>query len=110
MKKITAFIRAHRLDKVAAALHELPRFPGFTVSDGHGQGHGRGAGGHYAYGQGGLLYHPQRVVTVVCEDDEAEPVADAIARAARSGEPGDGLVVIEPVAAVRRIRATGGAA
>lgn len=110
MKKVCAYIKSHRLEKVIAKLHELPRFPGFTVLDGHGQGHGRGAGGHYAYGQDGLLYHPQRVLQVLCEDDEAEAVATCIARCAHSGLPGDGLVTIEPVDSLRRIRDVGGAA
>lgn len=45
MKKICAYIKTHRVGEVIAALHELPCFPGFTVLDGHGQGHGCGAGG-----------------------------------------------------------------
>ena len=110
MKKITAYIKPHRLEKVVEALHKLDRFPGFTVVDGHGQGHGRGIGGHYAYAQEGLLYHAQRVLIVLCDDEEAEAVASAIVAAAHSGQAGDGIVSIEPVTAVRRIRNAGGAA
>jgi nitrogen regulatory protein P-II 1 len=110
MRKVSAYIKPHRLDKIVEALQRLPRFPGFTVLDAHGQGHGRGRGGHYAYGQDGLLYHAQRVVMVLCEDDEADGIAEAMARAAHSGDAGDGLVTIEPVLAVRRIRAAGGEA
>lgn len=89
MREVTAYFKPHRLDPVVSALHELPRFPGFTVFDAYGQGHGRGAGGHYA---------------------EAEAVAETIAGAAHSGRPGDGLVAIEPVATLRRIRDAGGGA
>ena len=49
MKRIEAFLPPHRLAPVIHQLHELPRFPGLTVLNAHGQGHGRGAGGHYAY-------------------------------------------------------------
>jgi len=110
MREVTAYFKPHRLDPVVSALHELPRLPGFTVSDAYGQGHGRGACGHYADGQDGLLYHPQRVLVVICEDTEAEAVAETIAGAAHSGPPGDGLVAIEPVATLRRIRDAGGGA
>ena len=41
MKRLEAFIQPHRLNKVIRALHELPRFPGFTVCNAHGQGHER---------------------------------------------------------------------
>lgn len=107
MKKICAYIKTHRMDKVIAALHELPRFPGFTVLDGHGQGHGRGAGGHYAFGQDGLLYHSQRLLVVICEDHEMAAVVDTLATAAHSGRPGDGLITVEHMEAVLRIRDAG---
>ena len=41
MKRIEATLQPHRLTKVVHALHALPHFPGFTVYDAHGQGHGR---------------------------------------------------------------------
>ena len=108
MKKVSAYIKPHRLDRVIAALHELPRFPGFTVFDAHGQGHGRGTGGHYAYGQDGMLYHPQRVLLVLCDDAEAGHIAETIARAAHSGRHGDGLVTFEAVEAIQHTRNAGG--
>lgn len=43
MKRIGAFLQPHRVSKAVAALHALPRFPGFTLLDARGQGHGRGA-------------------------------------------------------------------
>lgn len=100
------------MDEAITALHELPRFPGFAVLDGHGQGHGCGAGGHYAFGQDGLLYHPQRLLVVVCEDDEMTAVAGTITTAAHrglagDGLAGDGLITIKHLEAVLRIRDTG---
>ncbi|MBL6752617.1 MAG: P-II family nitrogen regulator [Nevskia sp.] len=108
MKQIAACLQPHRLSKVVRALHSLARFPGFTVLDAHGQGHGRGAGGHHAYDDDGLMYYERCVLTVVCEDGEAASIADLIARTAHTGNKGDGIVVITEVSQVLRIRDAGG--
>ena len=104
MKQVTAFLQPHRLSRVVKALHEAPRFPGFTVFDAHGQGHGRGAGGHYAPGSEGILYHERSVLVVVCEDEEAGPLAELIAGTAHTGTNGDGLVTIAPLDGALRVR------
>ena len=104
MKQLAAYVQPHRLTRVVRALHEAPRFPGFTVLHAHGQGRGRGAGGRYAFGGDELLYHERCVVVVVCEDEEAAALADSIARAAHTGKQGDGLVTICPIESVVRVR------
>lgn len=103
MKRIEAFIQPHRLSKVVRALHELPSFSGFTVVDGKGQGHGRGAGGHYAFGHDSLMYQDRQVLIVVCADGDANLIAQTIAQAAHTHNPGDGLVSIGDVSQVLRI-------
>ncbi|MGH8505952.1 MAG: P-II family nitrogen regulator [Stenotrophobium sp.] len=108
MKQITAYLQPHRLSKVVRALHGLARFPGFTVLDAHGQGHGCGAGGHHAYDDDGLMYHERCMFVVVCEDGEADAVAELIAQAAHTGNKGDGIVVIADVSQILRIRDAGG--
>jgi nitrogen regulatory protein PII len=107
MKRIEAYIQPHRLHKVIDSLHALPSFPGFTVLDVHGQGQGRGAGGHYAYGDSGLLLHEHRMLVMLCLDEVADQIADVIATAAHTGKQGDGIVAISDVAAFRRIRDAG---
>lgn len=109
MVRIEAFIQPHRLGKVVSALHSLPRFPGFTVFDAHGQGHGRGKGGHYAYGtEQGLLYHKRSVLVILCAEQEADDIANAITQSAHTGTSGDGIVVMSEVSSVSRIRDSGG--
>ncbi len=77
MKQITAMIRPHRLDAVETALETLPHCPGFTV-------------------------HDVLVLLILCQDDDASAIVDAVAAAARTGQPGDGMVgVVELVTAVR---------
>lgn len=104
MKQFTAFVQPHRLNRVVKALHEAPRFPGFTVLHAHGQGHGRGAGGRFAFGSEDLLYHDRCVVVVICQDEEAAALAEALARAAHTGTHGGGLVTISPIESVLLIR------
>lgn len=103
MKRVEAFIQPHRLSKVVRALHELPSFTGFTVVGGKGQGHGRGTGGHYAFGNDSLMYQDRQVLVVICTDTDADLIARTIAKAAHTHNPGDGLVSIGDVSQVLRI-------
>lgn len=108
MMRIEAFIQPHKLGKVVSALHELPKFPGFTLLEAHGQGHGRGSGGEYVYDPSdGLLYHKRIVLIVICERDEADLIARTIAQSAHTGNRGDGLVAMSEVSHVARIRHSG---
>ncbi len=113
MMRIEAFIQPHRVSRVVLALHALPRFPGFTVLDAHGQGPGRGAGGHYDYAEESVLYHRHSVLVVICEDEEVDMLTTLIARAAHTGKRGDGIVAVSAVSRVLGIRdadgETGGA-
>jgi nitrogen regulatory protein P-II 1 len=104
MKRIEAFLQPHRLTHVMHKLHELPRFPGLTVIDAHGQGHGRGAGGHFMYDEQCLIYHGRKLLIVICEDAEASAIAQVIASAAHTGNPGDGIVAVSKIADLLRIR------
>ncbi len=105
MKRIEAFIQPHRLNKVVTALHALPHFPGFTVTKSHGQGHGRGTGGHFSYTRDeGLLFHDRLVLLVICEEQDADGVVAAITSSAHTGNKGDGIVVVSDVSAVVHIR------
>lgn len=110
MKRIEAFVQQHRLSGIVTALHALPNFPGFTILNAHGQGHGRGVGGHYLYEPDeGLLYHKRVVLLVFCEDKDGDLITRTIVRAAHTGNKGDGIVVVSHVARVLRIGTAGGA-
>lgn len=104
MKRVEAIIQPHKLSKVVTALHALPHFPGFTIFDAHGQGHGRGKGGVFAYdNEEGLLYHRRCILFVLCGDDELLAIMETIARLAHTGQSGDGLISISNVEALVRI-------
>lgn len=108
MKCIEAYLAPHRLTPVVHQLHELPRFPGLTVLNAHGQGHGRGEGGHYAYDEDCLTYLDRKLLVIICEDAEAHALAELIATTAHTGNRGDGIVVFSEVSEVLRIRKTPG--
>lgn len=104
MKEIKAIIQPHMLRRVIEALHQLPHFPGFTITDGFGQGRGRGAGGEFISDLDNLFFHKKKVLTVLADDNAAGRTVEVIQQAAHTGNPGDGLIVVKEVASVIRIR------
>src|SRR5215207_3743100 len=104
MKEIRAIIQPHMLRRVIEALHELPHFPGCTVSDTFGQGRGRGAGGEFISDMEDLFFHKKKLLTVFAASEAAEHITKVIQTAAHTGNPGDGLIVVSDVDRVIRIR------
>lgn len=70
-------------------------------------GRGRQAGLKYA-GQNGtgvvMSYLPKRLVSCIVPGESAHAVVDALIRANRTGNPGDGKVFVCPVAETWRVR------
>lgn len=101
--RIFAIIRPHRLQEVKSALALLP-ISGLTVTD------ARGTGNHpekpVAFlGQNMVVALPLRVtVEVVAPKSLQEEIIEAITEAARTGEPGDGKIFVEPIIDAIRIR------
>lgn len=103
MKEIKAVVQPARLAKVREAMRHVPGFPGMTVSsvdgcsavDEHGTRSIRAE----------LTDYSRKVrVEIVCDDALVEPLAAAIARAAHTGQKGDGILWVTEVATMRRIR------
>lgn len=104
MKEVKAVIQPHMMDRVIKALHELPHFPGMTIFEVSGQGRGRGEGGAYLPTEETIFYERRKLIEIVCADEAAESIAEAICRSARTGMRGDGLILITDIPAVIRIR------
>lgn len=105
MKEITAIIQPHTLPNVVEALHALPHFPGLTVLENlHGHGRGRGAGGAFLLTEHNIRFHQKSLLLIVCDDAHCDEIVSTIARHARTGNAGDGIVAIKDVARVIRIR------
>lgn len=95
-RKLTAIVRADRLDRVEKALQAL-RVGGVTIS------HVRG------YGEYADLFARDWMSSYACVEvfastERSDHIVAAILRAARTGTPGDGIVAVEPVDSVLRIR------
>lgn len=104
MVRVRGIVQPHRLREVVEALHALPHFPGFTVEDVRGQGRGRGAGGAFKLVEDDIGYHRKVSIDVVCTAAQADEVVATMVRTARTGHPGDGIVTVEPVLRVVRLR------
>ena len=103
MKKVDAVIRPSCLEAVQAALEERG-VGGLTVTEVAGAGHEPGHAAAYRGAVYAIATHAKVRVEIVVPDADAVPIADTIARAARTGRVGDGLVTIVPVAEAVRIR------
>ena len=102
MKQITAIIQPHMLTRVDHALHALPHFPGFTLL--RAKGRGRGPGHTHAPAEWNLNEHDKLALFIVCSDELAPQIVEAICMAAHTGLPGDGLIAVCEAVDVVRIR------
>ena len=103
MKLITAIVKPFKLDDVKSALKDAG-ITGMTVTE--VQGFGRQAGHTEVYrgAEYTIDFVPKVRIEVLGEDEEAERLAEVIARAARTGKIGDGKIWLTPVDRIVRIR------
>ncbi len=104
MKEIKAILQPHALDRVMDALHQLHHFPGVTVSDCQGQGRGRGANQRFLPDEETIFFKKKCKLEVFCADSACDAIVAAIQRAAHTGNPGDGLIMVADLPRVVRIR------
>jgi nitrogen regulatory protein P-II 1 len=102
-RKIEAIIREDALDPVKDALHEIG-IVGMNVFE--IRGHGRQGGIELSWR--GTSYRmdliPKIQVNIVLSEENVEKTIDTIIRAARTGNPGDGIIFVYPVEDIVRIR------
>ena len=102
-KKIEAIVREEKLVDVKDALHEIG-IVGVNVFE--VRGHGR-QGGIRLVGRSGSYavdMLPKMQVNIVLSDHNVAKTVETIRRAAFTGEEGDGMIFVLPVAEVIRIR------
>ncbi len=104
MKEIKAIIQPHMVEKVTDALHDLPHFPGVTVSRCQGQGGGRGSGGHYEATEESIFMANVVKLEIVCSDAKCDELVEVIRKAAHTGNPGDGIITVTDLPRVIRVR------
>jgi nitrogen regulatory protein P-II 1 len=103
MKKIEAVIKPFKLDEVREALSEIG-IQGMTVTEVKGFGRQKGHTELYRGAEYVVDFLPKVKIDVVVNDDQLEACIDAITKAARTGNIGDGKVFVTDVQKVIRIR------
>jgi Amt family ammonium transporter len=103
IRMVVAVVRPDRLGAVKQALAEVGA-PSLTVTNVSGRGSQSAKTEQWRGEEYVVDLHQKVKVECVVADVPAEEVVDAIAEAARTGEPGDGKVFVMDVASARQIR------
>jgi nitrogen regulatory protein P-II 1 len=96
MKLIKSIVRPNRVDDVREALEQM-NIPGMTVTEVRGHGRQKGHTAIYRGKEYNVTLLPKVEIEVVVQDDVADQVIEAIIKAARTGEIGDGRVFVTPI-------------
>ena len=103
MKFITAIVKPFKLDEVREALTSIG-VEGLTVSEVKGFGRQKGHTEIYRGAEYEISFVPKVRIDVAVTDKLAEPVIEAIIKAARTGNIGDGKVFVTDISQAVRIR------
>jgi nitrogen regulatory protein P-II 1 len=103
MKKIEAVIKPHKLDDVKTALTQVG-VQGLTVSEVRGFGRQKGHKEQYRGAEYTVDLVPKVKVEVVVADGSLQAAVDAITKAAKTGEIGDGKIFVYALESALRIR------
>lgn len=103
MKEIRAIVRPSRLDRLRAALRDIPNFPGVTIFK--AEGFTAPAAVEKRTVKDELTdFSDKLMVCVIVEESMVEPIREAIATACRTGQIGDGLIWTVDIGEMHRIR------
>jgi nitrogen regulatory protein P-II 1 len=103
MKLVTAIVKPHRMEEVKEALRDIG-VDGLTTTDVEGFGRQRGHTEVYRGAEYQVDFVPKVRVEVLCSDETAQGIVDAIVKAARTGKIGDGKLWVTEAEQVIRIR------
>ena len=103
MKRITAIVRAEKLEALKEALFEA-HVRGMTIVQVQGCGNSHGWTEYVRGRQVPLNTIPKVQFDLVVDDSQVDDIVAVICAAARTGEVGDGKIFVAPVEEVVRIR------
>ncbi|MEO2036716.1 MAG: P-II family nitrogen regulator [Planctomycetaceae bacterium] len=103
MKKVEAIVRHFKLEDVKSAITEVG-IHGMTVTEVRGFGRQKGHKETYRGAEYIVDFMPKVKLEVVVGDADADKLVEAIVRAARTGQVGDGKIFISSIDQVVRIR------
>lgn len=103
MKQIVAFIKPHKLDEVASALHLIADLTGISVERIKGFGRTRAKGAAHRIEDDLVAYVEHCRLEVFCRDALVELVVSTIEKSAHTGLRGDGKIYVLQVEQAIRI-------
>jgi len=103
MKKIEAIVRHFKLEDVKSAITEVG-IHGMTVTEVRGFGRQKGHKETYRGAEYIVDFMPKVKLEIVVADADADKLVEAVVRAARTGQVGDGKIFISNIEQVVRIR------
>ena len=103
MKIVMAIIKPFKLEEVRDALTGIG-VHGLTVTEVKGYGRQKGHTEIYRGAEYAVNFLPKIKIEVVVSSTEVEKAIDAIAKAAHTGQIGDGKIFVTPVEHTLRIR------
>ena len=103
MKMVTCIIRPEKLEPITNTLDKL-HIVGMTVTDVRGFGRQKGQVEHYRGGEYTIRFIPKVRIDVVVPDEDVKKVIEAVGRAARTENVGDGKIFVTNVENAMRIR------
>ena len=104
MKEIKAIIQPFMLTDVLHALEEIESLPGVTVSHLSGWGKTKAREARATTTEGGHRMAQKTKLEIVVADDMVDTVVSAIAKAAHTGQFGDGKIFVSEIAEIVKIR------
>jgi nitrogen regulatory protein P-II 1 len=103
VKLITAVIRPERLQAVKESLFDAG-VRGITISRVNGHGSQAGQVATYRGSPYVVEFHEKVQLQIAVTEPYVEPTLDAVVKAARTGNAGDGKIFVQPLERVVRIR------
>ncbi len=114
MKEITAIIRTNKIQRTKDALVDAG-YPSMTVKEVLGRGKQRGLQHEFCHDlpepegdeedvQPRVSFIPKRLLTIVVADEDVHALVDLLVEVNRTGNVGDGKIVVSPVTDAVRVR------
>ena len=103
MKLITAVVKPFKVDDIRSALSDLG-IAGMTMTEVKGFGRQKGHKEMYRGSEYEVAFLPKVRLEILVKNEQVAQVIDAIVKAARTGEIGDGKIWVTPVESMVRVR------
>ena len=103
MKKITAFIKPFKLNEVRKALEDMG-IQGMSITESRGYGRQKGQSEIYRGEEYDTSLLPKLRIEIATTNELYKKIIDAIMRAAKTGQIGDGKILVSELEEVYRIR------